>query len=859
MARSQVTARHARAQRDRRPLLAALLVASLLFGLLPAVAGRAGAAAGDISVTDHEGQLKPGGTWSNGNITTYAEGEIIPFRFTVEGAAGTSGTIDLRFSGPDAAGCDGTFFDQYFALGSITPVANTPPIVTNTAPVQVNDQWAVTLTFDFSDGAGEAVVGYLLRVSNDVLGCNGSSTGTEFDPQSETGDVGNSGTQRVPVPAKDIVELPEITAVKLIDRDGDNQPDGTAEAGEYGFSIDGGEPVPVDASGQVVFLNVTPDGPHTITETQLSTTNGTYEFVSVSGTSCVADESGQATATVTASPNDPTHATCTFLNTTRARPPLLRVTKSPTPGTLPEPGGSFVFTVTVENDSISAAALVALDDDAFGDITQIHGQITQTDCSVPRTLAPSDGVDGSGPDSTSCAFTAVVTGDAFFSHTNTVTATASNERGSADASDEATVTIADLPPTVDLAKVADQTSLDEPGGTVTYTLTITNTAAEPVTITALTDDHPLSQPCLDLIGEVIEPADSATCSYTVDFSDPGIHTNTATVTVEDNETSSSQDSATATVTIRNADPSVQLDKSVTPASAPAPGGVFTFTLTVRNLSVEPVTITSLTDDYELSAECIALIGTPIGVDGQSSCAYEVTLTDVGSYDNTASVTVIDNEGNEDGDDAAATVTVTRVAPGPLADLAIEKSIVGSLIAGEQGTYRLAITNAGPSSATDVVVTDQLPNLASLVSVEADGGGTCLADGGLVSCTFASLAVGASAVITIVVDIDPSAANVLLINTGVVSAAETDPDLSNNTSTVQQLVPEVLAQVVTPTPAPTPGTGPTNLPNTGSESGNVAFWAIILIGLGALLLAEDRRVRRPRHGMESGAAAPSRQA
>jgi uncharacterized repeat protein (TIGR01451 family)/LPXTG-motif cell wall-anchored protein len=312
------------------------------------------------------------------------------------------------------------------------------------------------------------------------------------------------------------------------------------------------------------------------------------------------------------------------------------------------------------------------------------------------------------------------------------------------------------------------------------------------------------------------------------------------------------------VTVRNADPSVQLDKSVTPAAAPEPGGVFTFTLTVRNLSVEPVTITSLTDDYELSPECIALIGTLIGVDGQSSCTYEVTLTDVGSYPNTASVTAVDNEGNEARDEAAATVTVTRVVPNPLADLRIEKSIVGSLLAGEQGTYRLEITNAGPSSATDVVVTDQLPDLVSLVSVDADGGGSCLADNGLVSCTFESLAVGESVVIGIVIDIDPSAANVLLINTGVVSATEIDPDLSNNTSTVQQLVPEVLGQVATPTPAPTPGTGPTSLPNTGSESGNVAFWAIILIGLGVLLLAEDRRIRRPRHGMEPSVAHRSRQ-
>ena len=50
-------------------------------------------------------------------------------------------------------------------------------------------------------------------------------------------------------------------------------------------------------------------------------------------------------------------------------------------------------------------------------------------------------------------------------------------------------------------------------------------------------------------------------------------------------------------------------KSASPSTLPKPGGVFTFTLTSHNTSVEPVEITDLTDTNALSAECLALIGT----------------------------------------------------------------------------------------------------------------------------------------------------------------------------------------------------------------------------------------------------------
>ena len=51
----------------------------------------------------------------------------------------------------------------------------------------------------------------------------------------------------------------------------------------------------------------------------------------------------------------------------------------------------------------------------------------------------------------------------------------------------------------------------------------------------------------------------------------------------------------------------------TPLLVRLPKGVHTITLTVTNTSVETVTITALTDTNALSAGCLALIGTTLGL------------------------------------------------------------------------------------------------------------------------------------------------------------------------------------------------------------------------------------------------------
>jgi uncharacterized repeat protein (TIGR01451 family) len=135
-----------------------------------------------------------------------------------------------------------------------------------------------------------------------------------------------------------------------------------------------------------------------------------------------------------------------------------------------------------------------------------------------------------------------------------------------------------------------------------------------------------------------------------------------------------------------------------------------------------------------------------------------------------------------------------------ADLAITKTSTPATTvnAGQPFTYTLAVTNNGPAPATSVSVSDTLP--AGVGFVDATGTGwTCSQTAGTVTCTMATLAVGAASPITITVTAPNDAA--VLSNTATVSSATTDPTPANNTSTVTLTVAPVADLSITKTSAP----------------------------------------------------------
>jgi len=125
-----------------------------------------------------------------------------------------------------------------------------------------------------------------------------------------------------------------------------------------------------------------------------------------------------------------------------------------------------------------------------------------------------------------------------------------------------------------------------------------------------------------------------------------------------------------------------------------------------------------------------------------------------------------------------------------------------VVVGDTLTYTIAVTNNGPETATNVVVTDTLPWSVSLVSAPACSGS------GTLTCAAGTLANGDTATITITVT--PNSAGPIA-NSASASATETDPNTANNTATA--------TTTVNPLPPP-PGSAPVVSacnPNIGSRN------------------------------------------
>ena len=193
------------------------------------------------------------------------------------------------------------------------------------------------------------------------------------------------------------------------------------------------------------------------------------------------------------------------------------------------------------------------------------------------------------------------------SYTDTVTAIATDNDGTTDTkTDDATVTLTNVLPTIAVDKSANPTSLPEPGGNVEFTVVVTNNSFEPVTLTSLKDNvyGNLNGKGTCATGGTIAAGASYTCEFTGAVTgEPGSYTDTVTAVATDNDGTTDTKTDDATVTLTNVLPTIAVDKSVDVEFLDEPGGVFTFTLLVTNTSGAKFTITDLTDtDHSAAAD-----------------------------------------------------------------------------------------------------------------------------------------------------------------------------------------------------------------------------------------------------------------
>jgi uncharacterized repeat protein (TIGR01451 family) len=203
-------------------------------------------------------------------------------------------------------------------------------------------------------------------------------------------------------------------------------------------------------------------------------------------------------------------------------------------------------------------------------------------------------------------------------------------------------------------------------------------------------------------------------------------------------------------------------------------------------SVTVIPLAGFTGTVNLSAT-----GLPSGASGSFNPA-SLVITDATSK--TSTLTVTTGAGTPLGTSTvniagmsgtimnAIPVTLRVISPSSV-DLSLTKS--ASPNPGQVGlnlSYRVTVTNNGPALATNASVNDTLPSGVSFVSATPSQGSCNGA--GPVNCALGNLAVGATAVITIVVT--PSATG-SIINTATAGASQTDFDTSNNSATITTFI------------------------------------------------------------------------
>jgi uncharacterized repeat protein (TIGR01451 family) len=319
-------------------------------------------------------------------------------------------------------------------------------------------------------------------------------------------------------------------------------------------------------------------------------------------------------------------------------------------------------------------------------------------------------------------------------------------------------------------------------------------------------------------------------------------------------------------------PVVDLVTTITaPAASVAPGSTPTFTVTVTNKGPDPIAQMDLSVSSN-PALSNALVQAASGqgtysqatglwavalAAGQSATAHisgQVPATAKGSLTVTATAAVGSGVSDPTPADGRASVTVALQSAVNVSVAVVQQ---GPLYSGQAGVYVVTVTNAGPSTANAITLTDTMPPGTGLLN--ATGGGWVCGTSYPLTCNFAGpLAAGASTKVTIDAVID-SATGSRVTNTASVATPSNGAPPSQTTASVTGVVQPSLingsgASTATGSSAGSatapaaavsaPATSSTKaLAFTGAPSAPEARAAFAFLLAGVVLVAASRRRRR----------------
>src|SRR4030088_480083 len=289
-----------------------------------------------------------------------------------------------------------------------------------------------------------------------------------------------------------------------------------------------------------------------------------------------------------------------------------------------------------------------------------------------------------------------------------------------------------------------------------------------------------------------------------------IITDTATATTVTRDTYQNDNSATVNIAVAGAG---QADLSITNSGSPNPvtaGNNITYTQTVANGgpavagSAAAASIT-LTETLPANTTVVSLTG-PAGW----TCSV-VTLTCTNNAGNTLaanatasfSFVVTVNAGVASGSTITDTVSVADTTPvdpnlsnntassnvqvAGSADLSLTNSASPVPVQPNTNiTYTQVVTNAGPSTANTITLTETLPANTTAQSLTGPAGWAC--NLGTLTCTIGALAPSSPASFTFVVKVNAGTAAGTAINqTATVSSSTSDPNPGNNSASANDVV------------------------------------------------------------------------
>lgn len=287
-----------------------------------------------------------------------------------------------------------------------------------------------------------------------------------------------------------------------------------------------------------------------------------------------------------------------------------------------------------------------------------------------------------------------------------------------------------------VTKTANPTTLNEPGGPVTFSVAITNIGIDPnnpVTLYSLTDDihGDLNGQGNCSVPQTI-PADDAnpggidtyTCSFQANVLGNAGDSETDTVTALSTDSRGNQVSGsdTATVTILDVQPGISVIKTANPTEILEPGGQVAFTVTVNNNSVssDPVTIASLTDDIHGDLDGQGDCSTPqtIASGGSYACTFTAAVT--GNYldfeTDTVTASGADDDSNPVSGSDSATVNITNVLSSITLDKTVDQQTLDEPGGNVIYTYVISNTSSVDTVTINSLTDDKLSGL--------DGQGDC---------------------------------------------------------------------------------------------------------------------------------------